>query len=256
MLIDRDPLRSLLRIGELSRARREATGAVSFQLPEVRILISENGSVAIRPLATAKSRSVVQETMIMTGEAVARWARGHKIPIPYSVQDGSDTEKKPGTLAEMWSLRRSLKRSKRSSVPGPHRGLGLAAYAQVTSPLRRYFDLMVHQQLNAVLRGDQPMDADEIVRRVGEVEALLPSLRRAELHSEKHWTMVYLMQNPNWKGKGTVVDHRDRRLMVLIPSLGLETSILTKRDYPHDSEITVKVQDVELPTLEARFRIA
>ncbi len=32
---------------------------------------------------------------------------------------------------------------------GPHSGLGIDAYVQVTSPLRRYNDCLVHRQLKA-----------------------------------------------------------------------------------------------------------
>ena len=41
-----------------------------------------------------------------------------------------------------------------SAAPAPHEGLGLAAYVQATSPIRRYPDLCVHYQLKAKLRGD------------------------------------------------------------------------------------------------------
>lgn len=34
-----------------------------------------------------------------------------------------------------------------TAMPGAHAGLGLAAYVQVTSPIRRYADLMAHWQL-------------------------------------------------------------------------------------------------------------
>ena len=40
-------------------------------------------------------------------------------------------------------------RSQYRSVPAPHSGLGLSTYAQATSPMRRYLDLVVRQQLHA-----------------------------------------------------------------------------------------------------------
>ena len=47
-----------------------------------------------------------------------------------------------------------MKRSQYRLTPAPHEGLGIALYAEVTSPLRRYLDLVVHQQLRADLSVD------------------------------------------------------------------------------------------------------
>ena len=57
-------------------------------------------------------------------------------------------------LAGMFALRKSLQRSLIRTSPAPHAGLGLEHYTQATSPLRRYVDLLVHQQLRAHLRGE------------------------------------------------------------------------------------------------------
>ena len=54
----------------------------------------------------------------------------------------------------MFARRRTMTASQPSSQPGRHAGLGLDQYVQATSPLRRYLDLVVHQQLRAFLAGD------------------------------------------------------------------------------------------------------
>ena len=99
----------------------------------------------------------------------------------------------------MYALRRSLRPRQYRSLPGPHGGLGLEAYAQVTSPLRRYLDLVTHQQLRILLRGGEPLDAQGIIERVGAAEAAAAGVRRAERLSREHWTLVYLQQHPQWR---------------------------------------------------------
>ena len=44
-----------------------------------------------------------------------------------------------------------MRKGEVSLQPGPHAALGLPAYAQVTSPLRRYQDLAVHRQIARAL---------------------------------------------------------------------------------------------------------
>src|SRR5690554_7523228 len=43
-----------------------------------------------------------------------------------------------------------------SARPGPHFGLGLAAYATWTSPIRKYGDMVNHRLIKGVLKGKQP----------------------------------------------------------------------------------------------------
>jgi exoribonuclease-2 len=42
---------------------------------------------------------------------------------------------------------KNFKRSATSVKPLLHYGLGLPAYLRVTSPMRRYYDLLAHQQI-------------------------------------------------------------------------------------------------------------
>ena len=72
-------------------ARRRENGAVFIDLPEVKIRVEE-GEVVIRPLPFLRSRSLVMEAMLMAGEAVARYAVQHQIPLPFTIQDPPDTD--------------------------------------------------------------------------------------------------------------------------------------------------------------------
>ncbi len=155
----------------------------------------------------------------------------------------------------MFSLLRFLKPSQYSSVPAPHAGLGLEIYAQVTSPLRRYLDLVAHQQLRAHLRGEDLLEATALLERVGAAAAASQDVRRAERLARRHWTLVYLIQNPEWRGEGIVVDIRDRRATLLIPELDLEVRVHMRRDTPLNDTVPVAVEGVNLAELEAYLRV-
>jgi exoribonuclease-2 len=252
--LEEEPFRSLYRLAQYHQARRQAHGAIDIQLPEVKIEV-DGGKVDIHPLPPLKSREVVLEAMLMAGEATARFAVEHDIAFPFTTQDPPDTQDRPTDLAGMYALRRMLKPSNYQTIAAPHAGLGLDIYAQVTSPLRRYLDLVAHQQLRAHLRGENVLQAQEVLERVGAVAAVSNTVRRAERLARQHWTLVYLLQHPNWQGQGVLVDKRDRRATMLIPALDLETQVHLREDLPLNSTVLATVSDIDLPELMVHCRV-
>jgi exoribonuclease-2 len=248
------PLSHLHQVAERFQARRRANGAVRIDLPEVRVRVIDD-EVVIQPLPPLRSRALVREAMLMAGQATARIALDEGIPLPYTTQDPPDTSDRPTDLAGMFALRRHMKRSEYSSKPGRHAGLGLERYIQATSPLRRYLDLLVHQQLRAHLRGEDLLETQDLMERIGAAEALAGSVSYAERLAIEHWTLVYLIQHLDWRSEGILVDRWDRRGKVLIPELGLEPQVHLRQDWPLNSPVPLTLVDVHLPTLEAYFRI-
>ena len=222
---DQAPLASLFALAANLQEKRQRQGAVDIDLPEVKIRVG-GGEVVITPLPNLRSRNVVREAMLIAGEAVGQFALDHGLIIPFTVQDAPDPlEDDPGGLAGEFALRRTFKRSQPSLAPGAHAGLGLPLYVQATSPLRRYLDLLVHQQLRSFLKGDSPLDEQEVMSRVGAAEATRGDTRYAERLSNEHFTLVYLQQNPNWRGEAVVVTQYGQRSKLLIPELAYETQM-------------------------------
>jgi exoribonuclease-2 len=253
--LDEAPFRGLHELAQRHRARRRAMGAIFIDLPDGKMQVTV-GRVEIKPLARLRSRMLVTEAMVMAGEAAARFALEKGLPFPFTTQDPSDAaDREPAGLAAMHALRRTLRPRQYSSQPGPHGGLGLDVYAQVTSPLRRYLDLVAHQQLRAFLRGDDPLDAQAIIERVGAAEAAAQGIRRAERLSREHWTLVYLQQHPGWRGEGVLVEKRLPRGVVLIPALALETRLKVADDVALDSRMPLRLTGIDLPERAVFFRV-
>ena len=89
---------------------------------------------------------------------------------------------------------------------------------------------------------------------IGATKAISGSVRWAERQSNEHWTLVYLLQNRDWHGNGTVVEKRGRRDVVLIPELAYEGSIFSKQTLALDSQVRLAFQEANLPYLEAYFQ--
>lgn len=255
-LLDQAPFCQLLAACRVYEARRRGQGAVNIELPEVSVRV-RNGDVTIRRLPPLRSRNLVENAMIMAGEVAAAFAQAHGIAVPYATQEPPDLDSwsPAGSLAEMYALRRTMKRSQYRSVPAPHSGLGLTAYVQATSPLRRYLDLVTHQQLRRTLVGASPLSPEDIIQRIGEVEPALTAARQAEQLSIRHWVLVYLLRHPEWRGQGVLVDKRGGSGVFLIPELALETQMHLAEDLPLDSEVTLILRSVDLARQDVRFRL-
>jgi exoribonuclease-2 len=254
MRLEEEPFKRLYLLAKASEARRQARDAVTIDLPEIKVLVRE-GQVSLLPLPSLRSRALVQEAMLMAGEAAARFALERGIPFPFTTQAPPEGREHPEGLAGMYALRRTLKRSLQTSIPAPHAGLGLEVYARVTSPLRRYLDLVVHQQLRAYLRGTDFLAEQDVLERVGAAEAVTGNVRQGELLASRHWTLVYLLQHPDWHGAGILVEKRDRRGTVMIPELGLEARVHLPRDWPLNHAVRTTLSGVNLAELAVHFQV-
>jgi exoribonuclease II len=248
------PFTAMVSLVERFRNRRQANEAAAIELPEVSLRLSD-GEVVIRALPRLRSRALVMDAMLMAGEAVAAFCRDRGIPIPYVTQPPPDKVEQPLDLAGMYAYRRRFKPSRLVDEPGPHFGLGLPIYTRATSPLRRYSDLLVHQQLSAWLRGEALIEARAVASRVGEAEIAAASIRRSERLSNQHWKLVWLRDHPDWWGQAVVVDREERKHVLLIPDLALETRVRLQGDPPLNTTLYVSPREVDLVALDCRFRV-
>ena len=252
--LDDEPFKRLYHLALLYQARRQMSGAVQIELPEVQIRVID-GQVILHPVLPLKSRTLVQEAMVMAGEATAHFAIERNISLPFATQEPAQVDRQPETLSEMVALRRVLRPRQYKSVPAPHGGLGVEAYAQATSPLRRYLDLVVHQQLRSHLRGEKLLDAQEILQRIGAAEVVTGSVREVEQLSDRHWILVHLLRQPEWRGEGILVDQRGPTGTVLLPELALEARVHLSAGLPLDSPVRLVLTGVNLPHLDAHWRV-
>jgi len=232
--------------------RRSAHGAVNIELPETHITV-ENGEVKIEPIVQYRSASLVRECMITAGEGAGIWAAAKGIAFPYISQEVEMQGKIPGGLAGSWQLRRCMRPRIFSTKPGRHQGLGLDTYTHVTSPLRRYTDLLAHIQIRAFLRGEKILSAGEISARLGFSEAASSAASQAERASNNHWTMVYLSGKKDTVWDAAALENKGNRWAVVIPSLALEAQVPLHKDVLPNDIVKLTLKSVNIPKGEAVF---
>ncbi len=249
-------LKPLFDIAEKNEQRRKKSGAVQIQMPEVNISVDpDTKNVTIKEVVHPQSSAMIREMMLLAGEGAARFAFQNGIPFPFVSQEEPDRiESVPEGLAGQYRLRRCMHRRSVGVTPSMHCGLGLAMYSQVTSPLRRYGDLIAHMQLRAFLDKRQMLDKDTMLLRVAMGEEAAQAAHKAERKSNMHWTLVYLLQNPEWTGKAVCLDTSQKLPLFSIPSLALEVNIAVNAELNLNQEIDVKVSSINLPELTVEFK--
>ncbi|MDR1566670.1 MAG: RNB domain-containing ribonuclease [Treponema sp.] len=254
-------LAALFNLAEQNTERRLDTGAVLIELPEAHISVRlgedcSANQVTVEPLGSFKSTDMVRECMLLAGEGAARWALRNKLPFPFISQEAGDLpdqqDRLPG-LAGAWQMRRCMRPRSLSARPGIHWGLGLDEYTQVTSPLRRYTDLLCHQQIRALLRGEAPLGEEEVLLRVSAAEAAAAAASRAERASRAHWIAVYLSDKKDSVWDGVILDRKGNRGVVSIPALGLETQVSLKSGVGPNDAVRLICGQVNIPEGEAAF---
>jgi exoribonuclease-2 len=221
------------------RAWRHGRGAVTFQRPEVYFTVDAAGRVSPKigdPLGPA--RQLIQELAVATCSLTAVFCAERQIPCIYRAQAAPDdpppvADPRTGRIDDamlQYELLRRLKPSTLQLEVAPHWTLGVPAYAQVTSPIRRYADLLMHQQLIAFLRTGKPaLTASKLQGQLFELQRRATLVRRVEQESRRYWALRYLEQNPGQTLEGTVLREIGKKSLVELQPLALHELMPLRR---------------------------
>ena len=251
-LLHAEPLISIQTELERFRRWRLDRGALLIRLPEVHISLTGD-EIRIEPLPITPIRELVANAMLAAGAATALFAAEKEIPMPFAAQSEPD-EKIPGeSLSCMYQQRKLCTPGYLTAVPEPHAGLGLDSYVRVTSPLRRYSDLLAHQQLRRWLDGRELLTAEELEERFIPAEKEAALRRKAERMSNEFFTLAYLARRPGWTGQAFAVGRMNDSTAMLIPELAYEFKSRTFGHMEMDEGTTVRLVSADPPLLLARF---
>lgn len=232
----------LLAIAQWAQRRqawRVSQGAISIQMPESSIKV-EGEQVDIQVLYDSPARNLVAEMMILTGEVAARYGQDHDLPLPFRHQPQPELPPEEELLqlapgfVRFCAIRRCMPRSEVSISPARHASLGLDSYCQVTSPIRRYADLVAHFQIKAHLRQETlPFSKTDLTTLIPSVTTAAQEATQLERQTNRYWSLEYLRQQANQIWPAIVLrwlrEHENLAL-ILLEDLGLE--LVMRLDHP------------------------
>ena len=244
-------LAALNKIARAHKAHRDANGAIQLNLPNTDIKL-QGSKVHIFPQKDCESRELVSEMMILAGRVIAEFSVENSISMPYLSQEpGNFSDEIINNInnlspSKAFEASRGFNRSKISVKHSLHSGLGLESYLRVTSPMRRYLDLLVQQQLVRFIGKSDLLNESDIKERIKAVNASVSKVNKATRQSVEHYRCVYFKQNKKWEGEGVIVETNGQKASVLIPELAMITQIKFKSKVDLEERIKLKVSSSNL----------
>ncbi len=252
-------LRILQAIAQTLRADRMADGALEMERPEVKVAVDaeRNITVSVTPVPTP-ARRMVAEFMVLANQLVGERLRDCGVPAIYRTQDPVSMEDVPDTSVDAvrhYHILRQIRPSRLTTTPGPHALLGVEPYVQATSPLRRYLDLVVQRQLTSAIDGfDPPYSPDDLKGLIGEADATLRDLNRAEDERKRYWAFKYLGGRIGEALPAVVLDVRERQSVVELDTFLIRSNVYLPPTISPGQTVQLELQEVDPWRGQARFR--
>jgi exoribonuclease-2 len=251
-------LQTLHSIAKQLHDARAARGAITFRRPELKIRVTD-GEIEIKKIdPNSPSRFIVSEMMILANGLSADFASVNALPVIYRTQEPREAlaiEDAPAVEALAFQrLRKTFKRSRLSLTPGLHSGLGLTAYTQASSPIRRYADLVTQRQFTAMLSGSPiPHGREELLQILAAAEAAEQEVRSIEDRSTNYWLLQYLSRYKKDQTLSAIV--LDAKGNIELEDFYLRSRVTATQKLEPGARLNVQIESVDPEKTEVRFRV-
>jgi exoribonuclease-2 len=241
----------LTRLGELASFlsdERVLRGGWTHRRPDVKVHVDDGRILVQRLEADTPARLIVSEMMILANRLAATHAALEGFPVIFRTQEPPEGSRPSieglHEAMQFELLRRTFKRSRLSLEPSPHAGLGLPCYTQMSSPIRRYADLVTQRQFTAALAGQPlPYARDELLEIMTSLEANEIEIRRLEQTSTAWWVLTYLAREClGVPLEATVVD---RKGTVEISRFLVRARLADHGDLEPGDAVTIQIDSVD-----------
>ena len=248
--------RDLAELDQLLERRRRwrlRQGALLMDLPEGRIR-NRDGEPVLEVSEPSPSRTMVAEAMILAGAIAARFAVEHGLALPFRSQLPADLPPQaeldalPEGAVRFAAIKRCLSRGLMGTEAAPHFSLGLPAYAQATSPIRRYGDLVVQRQIAAQLTGAKPLSQDSLQELLNGFDAAVREGIGISREDQRHWQQVWFETHKSGQWRADFLRWlrpQDRLGLVRIDDLAMDLAAECPQNAQPGEALLLRVQQVD-----------
>jgi exoribonuclease II len=252
-----ESLKTLHGIARQLHDSRAARGAITFRRPELKIHVEDDRIEIQKINPNSPSRFIVSEMMILANGLAADFASLNSLPVIYRTQEPRDAvemDDAPQLEALTFEkLRKTFKRSRLSLTPGMHSGLGLTAYTQASSPIRRYADLITQRQFTAMLKGEPlPHGREELLQILTTAETIEQEIRGIEDRSTNYWLLEYLSRYK--KGQELRATVLDGKGSIELEDYYLRAKLSSPQKLQPGQTIGVEIEGIDPARGDVRFR--
>jgi exoribonuclease-2 len=260
-LIDRDPdLKMLNVIRQQLRQQRVDRGALLLSLPDVTIDIRDrqNIQVYLSPVDTP-ARNLISELMILANSLAAAYMTDREAPGLFRSQPPPRKRIISGvqnSLADIAYQRRFLSRGELTPHPKPHSGLGLNSYTTITSPIRRFLDLVMQHQLSHMIRGRGILfSGEECKTFAGVIQQKLGRANALRQQRHRYWILRHLEPKEGQRVNGLVVGVGAKRINVLLCDCLFDVDLPPNPAFPVEPGDTVRIRLARIRPLDNVLRV-
>ena len=195
-----ETLADLSQLMQLRCRWRRQQGALMFDRMEGRFRRSE-GELSLQLVEPSLARLMVSESMLLMGAVVADLGCQEDFALPFRSQppaelpSQAELDQLPEGPARDAAIKRCLSRGVQGTKPMAHFSLGLSAYVQATSPIRRYADLVAHRQIIAHLDGLTPLSESDLGELIDDLDDPLRQSIQISREDQRHWQQVWFSQH-------------------------------------------------------------
>ena len=168
---------------------------------------------------------VVSELMIFANAHWGGWLAEKRVPGIYRAQANGKT--------------------RMTTAPDPHQGLGVDQYAWSTSPLRRYVDLVNQRQLISLVQGAEPVyppRSEQLFSTVRDFELAYDAYNEFQRRLERYWMLRWLIQEEVREVTATVI----REDLVRFDNLPLVTRAPSVMGVAPGAKVRLAISDIDL----------
>ena len=195
-----ETLADLSELMQLRSRWRRQQGALMFDRMEGRFRRCD-GELSLQLVEPSPARLMVSEAMLLMGAVVAEFGCQHELALPFRSQppaelpSQAELDQLPEGAARDAAIKRCLSRGVQGTQPMAHFSLGLSAYVQATSPIRRYADLVSHRQIIAQLENTTPLSEPEMGELIDDLDDPLRQSIQISREDQRHWQQVWFSQH-------------------------------------------------------------
>jgi exoribonuclease II len=238
----------LQKISEKLLRRRTEMGAFFIPRPERVIRVSRDREIALyKRDRESHSQKMVSEFMILANSLSALFLKEKGVPAIYRGQMEPREKVSPMEkfdALQAYRLRRIMNRVEVSTRPSRHAGLGAEAYLTLTSPIRRFYDLLAEHQVLGVLRGTGVMTQEQMEGIITQVGPILSRVGLVEELTEQYWIRRFLEKKIGSTTTAVILDRFPNRYFIHLEEYLLELDMPTApgREFVPGDQVLVRIE--------------
>ncbi|HXZ38097.1 MAG TPA: ribonuclease catalytic domain-containing protein [Thermodesulfobacteriota bacterium] len=243
-----EELSLLKQVSEHLGRRRMELGAFFLPRPERVIRVTRDREIIMyKRDRESPSQKMVAEFMILANMLAALFLRERGIPAVYRGQMEPRERIPPMEhfdVLQAYRLRRVMNRVEIGTRPLRHAGIGAEAYLTLTSPIRRFYDLLVEHQILGSLRGTPILSQEEVEEIITRVGPILSKVGLVEELTEQYWIKRYLEKKIGSTTTAVVLDRWPNRYLIYLEEYLLEVDMpaIPGREFIPGDQVLVRIE--------------